>query len=84
MVNGVTSQESKDEFDATAKSFMERIEWTEEKLARANAKYSVRKDKNLELKTKNSELKDKNLELKTKNAELKAEVARLTAALNGK
>ena len=63
MVNGITSKEAKDEFDATAKSFMEDLQWAEEKLARSNARVH---------------------ELGVENAELKAEVARLTAALNGK
>ncbi len=62
-VNGITSKEAKDEFDATAKSFMEDLQWAEEKLARSNARVH---------------------ELGVENAELKAEVARLTAALNGK
>ncbi|SDA52346.1 hypothetical protein [Methanobrevibacter millerae] len=98
MVNGITSKEAIDEFDATAKSFMERIEWTEEELARSNAmvhelgvENSGLKTKNSELGVENSGLKAKNSELgvensglKVENAELKAEVARLTAALNGK
>lgn len=49
MVNGITSEEAIGEFDAVAKSFMEDLQWAEEKAARSEAKVH-------ELEAKNSEL----------------------------